>query len=58
MMQLFANHFIANSDASSKFLINSFKSLEKVEMVLSAAKLCKSAEQRQIINKNVEQNWT
>ena len=56
MMQLFANHFIANSDASSKFLINSFKSLEKVEMVLSPAKLCKSAEQRQIINKNVEQN--
>ena len=43
MMQLFANHFIANSGASSKLLINSFKSLEKAKMVLLSAKLCKSA---------------
>ena len=42
-MQLFVNHFIGHSDASSNFLINSCKSLEKAEMVLSSAKLCKSA---------------
>ena len=39
-MQLFVNHFIAYSEAFSKFLINSCNSLEKAEMVLSA-KLCK-----------------
>ena len=42
-MQLFVNHFIAHSHASSNFLINSCKSLEKAEMVSSSAKLCKSA---------------
>ena len=42
-MQLFVNHFMAHSDASSNLLINSCKSLEKTEMVLSSAKLCKSA---------------
>ena len=36
------NHFITHSDASSNILINSCKSLEKAEMVLSSAKLCKS----------------
>ena len=41
-MQLFVNPFIAHSDASSNFLINSCKSLEKAEMVLSSANLCKS----------------
>ena len=43
IMQLFVNHFIAHSDASSDFSINSCKSLEKTEMVLSLAKLWKSA---------------
>ena len=43
IMQLFVNHFIVHSDASSNLLINSCKSLEKAEMVLSSSKLCKSA---------------
>ena len=47
-MQLFVNHFIAHSDGSSNFLINSCKSLEKAEMVLSSAKLCDSA----VLNQN------
>ena len=42
-MQLFVNHFFAYSDASSNILINSCKSLEKAEMLLSSAKLCESA---------------
>ena len=42
-MQLFMNHFIAHSYACSNFLIEFCKSLEKVEMVLSSGKLCKSA---------------
>ena len=41
-MQLFLNHFNAHSDASSNFLINSYKSLEKAETMMSSAKLCKS----------------
>ena len=41
-MKSFANHFIAHSDAFTNFLINSCKSLEKTEMVLPSAKLCKS----------------
>ena len=42
-MQLFVNHFIAQSDAFSNFSINLCKSLERTEMVLLLAKLCKSA---------------
>ena len=41
-MQLFLNHFITHSDMFPNFLINSCKSLEKTEMVLPSAKLCKS----------------
>ena len=43
MMQLFVNHFIHILMCFKFFLINSCKSLEKAEMVLSLAKLCKSA---------------
>ena len=42
-MQLFVNHFIHILMCFKFFLINSCKSLEKAEMVLSLAKLCKSA---------------
>ena len=42
-MQLFINDFISHSDASSSFLIIYCICLEKAEMVLSSAKLCKAA---------------
>ena len=42
-MQLFVHHFIAHYDVFSNVLINSCNSLEKAEMVLSSAKLCKLA---------------
>ena len=43
IMQLFVNHFIAHYDVFSNVLINSCNSLEKAEMVLSSAKLCRLA---------------
>ena len=42
-MQLYINHFIAQSDTFSNFLINSCKFVEKAELVMSLAKLRKLA---------------
>ena len=41
--QLFVNLFIAHSAAFSNFLIKSYKSLEKAEMLLLSTKSCKLA---------------
>ena len=42
-MELFVNHFIVQYDMFSNVVINSCNSLEKAEIVLSSAKLCKLA---------------
>ena len=60
-MQLFVNYFIPHSGAFCYFLINSCKFLEKAEMLLPSAKLCKSAVLNQgnrSLIKIVEKNWT